>query len=196
MAKRKKNSAYTKPMKQPKEKVHLTDEQKKELKEKAEYLKFELSQAYIFALLTADVSYNAKQSLKDIQEMLKKKIDLYEPNIFKYIDKAMIQTDSAQHFFLKATNKLSNALIEEGMEDKLEEIQKNSDLYCIYISMFATILRRTLYDSSLLKIVWNRLKRIAKDIGIELHEKEPDWVALEEGIKKNFEKSETNNTKQ
>lgn len=195
MAKRKKNSAYTKPMKQPKEKVYLTDEQRKELKEKAEHLKFELSQAYIFALLTADVSYDARQSLKDIQEMLKRKIDLYEPNIFKYIDKAMIRTGSAEHYFLKATNKLSNALIDEGMEDKLEEIQKNSSLYCIYISMFATILRQTLYDSSLLKFVWNSLKQIAKDIGIELHEKEPDWVALEEGIKKNFEESETYNTK-
>ena len=168
----------------------MDTKQRKELKEKAEYLKFELSQVFIFALLTADVSYNARQSLKDIQELLKKKIDLYEPNIFKYIDKAMIQTDSAQHFFLKATNKLSNALIEEGMEDKLEEIQKNSDLYCIYVSMFATILRRTLYDCTSLKTVWNMLKTMATDIGIELNENEPDWIALEAGIKKNFEKSE------
>jgi hypothetical protein len=190
MAKRKKNSAYTKPMKQPKGEVQLTDEQRKEIKEKAEYLKIELSQVFIFALLTADISDNAKQSLKDIQEILKRKIDLYEPNIFKYIDKAMEKTDSAQHFFLKATNKLSNALIEEGMEDKLEEIQKNSDLYCIYVSMFATILRRMLYDCTSLKTIWNSLKTMATDIGIELNEKEPDWVALEEGIKKNFEKSE------
>lgn len=188
--KKKKNSAYTKPMKQPKEKVQLTDEQRKELKEKVEYLKFELSQVFIFALLTADISDNAKQSLKDAQEILKRKIDLYEPNIFKYIDKAIGKTDSIKHYFLKSTNKLSNALIEEGMEDKLEEIQKNSDLYCIYVTMFATILRRTLYDCTLLKSVWNSLKTMATDIGIELDEKEPDWVAVEEGIKKNFEKSE------
>lgn len=184
MAKRKKKgTACTKPKKQTIEKVSLTEEQEKELQDKISELKMCLCESFIHALITADISDRAKESLNDIQEMLKNKVDLFEPNIFKYISLAYEKINSAQHYFYKVTNKVTEIVVKEDGDNRLESIQEQSDVACFFIAKFSTILQAVQFDATQLKVVWNGLLSLANKIGIEIDEEEPDWASLEDVCK-------------
>lgn len=139
-------------------------------------LKGYMCQTFVFGLFAADISDNAKNTLIEIQDKIKEKVNLADPNIFRFAKHAREKVESANHYFLRMTNQISNAIIKENGDTCLEYIQESSDMYCMFLRVFGIIFEQTQYDNDRLEIVWNTLVDLTKQFGLKIDENEPDWT--------------------
>lgn len=178
-----KRDILSKPAISPNTKKTYTQEEIEDLNKLVKELKGYMCQTFVFGLLAADLSDNAKNTLIEIQDKTKEKVNLTDPNMFRYakiararVNTAKIQVESANHFFLRMTNQISNTIIKENGDTCLEYIQKYSDMYCMFLRVFGIIFEQTQYDNDRLEIVWNTLVDLTKQFGLKIDEKEPDWT--------------------